>query len=149
MRRLICIGFLFVCCSASVLAQGNRPHLLFDPLSAKLRVVKVLSNYDRGFGSPNDFYLLSKEFLEHRTVKDFKRMARDRNPIVRAMGLLCLAQTDADEYSLMLALHSEDKEEVYFWRGCIVSKITVGEFTRQLMSNPYFLEPGGKRPAAI
>ena len=147
MGRLICVGLLFVCCSAPVFAQGDRPRLLFDPLSAKLRAVKVLSNYDRGFGSRNDFYLLSKEFLEYRTVKDFKRMARDRNPIVRAMGLLCLARMDADEYSLMLALHPEDKEEVYFWQGCNVSRITVEEFARRLLSNPNFLDPGGERTA--
>ena len=148
MRRLMCACLLlFAGCVMPVLAQGAKPHPFFDQLPSKLRAVKALSNHDRGFGGSNDFYNLSKEFLRNRKVKDFKLMLHDRNPIVRAMGLLCLAQADADEHYLTLLLHTKDKEEVYLHEGCIVSKITVGEFARRLLDNPYFLEPDGKRPA--
>ena len=148
MRRLACACvLLLIGCVAPASGQGEKPHTLFDPLSSKLRAIKVLSNHDRGFGGSNDFYVLSKEFLEHRTVKDFKRMSSDFNPIVRAMGLLCLAQTDAEEHYLTLALHADGKEEVYLHKGCIVSKITIGEFARRLLNNPHFLDPEGKRPA--
>jgi len=148
MRRLICACLLlFVGCVAPVLAQDARPHSFFDQLRAKLRAVKSLSNHDRGFGGSNDFYRLSKGFLRKREVKDFKMMLHDRNPILRAMGLLCLAQADADGHYLTLLLHTKDKEEVYLHEGCIISKITVGEFARRLLDNPYFLEPEGKRPA--
>jgi len=138
---------LLVGLAAPVFAQGDKRDSFFDPLLRRLRVVKALSNYDRGFGSPNDFYVLSKEFLAGRSVKDFRRMVNDRNPIIKAMGLLCLAQTDADQLHLTLALHAEDNEEVYLWQGCNVSRITVGEFARRLTSNPYFLDPEGRRPA--
>ena len=147
MRNIICVAlFLLVGCASPAIAQvDTRP--FFDTLPARLRAVKSLSNHDPGFGGRNDFYLLSKEFLRRGTVKEFKAMARDRNPIVRAMGLLCLAQTDADEHYLTLLLHTKDKEEVYLHEGCIVSKITVGEFARRLQENPYFLEADGKHPA--
>jgi hypothetical protein len=147
MKSLICACLLLTFCVAPVFPQGAKPTQLYDPLSSKLRAVKWLSSHDRGFGGGHDFYLLSKEFLATRTAKDFKRMVNDRDPIVRAMGLLCLAQADADELHLALVLHTGDKAEVYLHEGCIVSKITVGEFARRLLSNPYFLDPEGKRPA--
>jgi hypothetical protein len=114
-----------------------------------LRALKSLSNHDPGFGGRNDFYILSKEFLRRGTVKEFRAMPHDRNPVVRAMGMLCLAQTDADEHYLTLLLHTNDEAEVYLHEGCIISKITVGEFARRLLSNPYFLDPEGKRPAVL
>ena len=73
-------------------------------------------------------------------------MLNDKNPIVRAMGLLCLAQSGVDEYSSTLFAHTGDTQEVYVRHGCIVSKITIGEFARRLLQNPYFLEPEGKAP---
>ncbi len=147
MRNLLCASLLLLAgCVSPIFAQGERQPF-FDPLPTKLRAVKYLSNHDRGFGGRNDFYLLSKELLSRGTVKEFKAMARDRNPIVRAVGLLCLAQTNADENYVMLLLHAKDKAEVYLHEGCIISKITVGEFARRLLGNPYFLDPEGKRPA--
>ncbi len=147
MSKLMCAALLLLAsCASPVVAQGEKQPF-FDTLPAKLRAVKYLSNHDRGLGGRNDFYLLSKELLSRGTVKEFKAMARDRNPIVRAMGLLCLAQTNADENYVMLLLHAKDKAEVYLHEGCIVSKITVGEFVQRVMSNPHFLEPEGRRPA--
>jgi hypothetical protein len=148
MRNLMCACLLlFAGRAAPVSAQGDKVQRFFDPLPSKLRAVKTLSNHDRGFGGSNDFYLLSKEFLGKHTEKEFKLMLRDRNPVVRAMGLLCLAEVDAREHYLILLYHTKDKEEVYLHEGCVVSKITVGEFARWLLNNPRFLDPDGKRPA--
>ena len=118
----------------------------YDPLLTKLASVKWLSNHDPGFGG-NEFYKLSKEFLLSHNPSDFKRMVHSRNPIVKAMGLLCLAQVDSDKYWFTLLAHGSDKEEVYLHRGCVVSKLTIGEFTQRLLSNPYFLEAEEQRPA--
>jgi hypothetical protein len=139
---------MFAGFAAPALAQGDNSQRFFDPLPSKLRAVKVLSNHDRGFGNSNDFYLLSREFLTKRTEKDFRLMLRDRNPVVRAMGLLCLAEVDAREHYLALLYHTKDEEEVYLHEGCVVSKITVGEFARRLLKNPHFLDPDGKPHAA-
>jgi hypothetical protein len=149
MKKLLCACLLmFAVCATPTLAQGDKPQRFFDPLPSKLRAVKTLSNHDRGFGNANDFYLLSREFLTKRTEKDFKQMLRDRNPVVRAMGLLCLAEVDAREHYLVLLYHTKDGEEVYLHEGCTVSKITVGEFARRLLNNPHFLDPDGKPHAA-
>lgn len=148
MRKLMCVCLLWLFVSiAPVVGQTANPHPLFDTLSSKLRAVKSLSNYDRGFGGTNEFYNLSKVFLRERASEDFERMLDDKNPIVKAMGLLCLAQMDADEYAPILSAHTKDEEEVYLQQGCNVSNITVGEFAQRLIKNPYFLDPEGKSPA--
>jgi len=141
MRNLItacCIAMLGS--FAVVEAQGIKPRA-FDPAMNKLMTVKWISNHDPSFGGRNEFYKLSKEFLKTHDASDFRRMVNNRNPIVRAMGLMCLAQTDRDQYFLLLLSHWTDPEQVSLHQGCIVSKITVGEFVQGLLVNPYFLDP--------
>ena len=113
----------------------------FDPAMNKLLTVKWISNHDPGFGGRNEFYKLSKELLQTHDTADFERMVNQRNPIVRAMGLLCLAQTDRDQYLLLFLAHWKDPERVALHQGCIVSQVTVGEFVQRLFVNPYFLDP--------
>ena len=143
---------LSVCCLVLLgnlgiaLSQSSKPRG-YDPLLTKLNSVKSLSNYDRGFGGSNEFYKLSKEFLDSHDPSDFRRMVNSRNPIVKAMGLLCLAQLDSDEYWFTLFSHAKDNEEVYLHEGCGVSRITIGEFAQRLLSNPHFLDPEEKRSA--
>lgn len=147
MKRIVTICCLILLSNVGLAwSQSARPYR-FDPLMTKLVSVKWLSNHGPGFGSGNEFYKLSKEFLESHNPSDFQRMLYSRNPIVKAMGLLCLAQTDSDKYWLVLLSHWQDNEEVHLHQGCIVSTITIGEFTQRLLLNPYFLNPEGKRPA--
>ena len=113
----------------------------FDPSMNKLLTVKCISNHNSGFGGSNDFYQLSKEFLKSHDASDFRRMVNQHNPIVRAMGLLCLAQLDRDQYFLLLLSHWTDPEEVSLHEGCLVTHITVGGFVQRLFVNPHFLDP--------
>ena len=146
MRSLL--GLLLLAgCITPVLGQNAKKCPVFDNLPHKLRKITAISNHDPGWGGSNDFYKLSKEFLKKHTITEFRFMLNDRNPIVRAMGLLCLAQSNADEHDLELLLHTDDTEEIYLKNGCIISRITIGEFAQQLLRNPYFLEPEGKVPA--
>jgi hypothetical protein len=112
----------------------------FDPSMSKLLNVKWISNHNRSFGGSNDFYQLSQEFLRSHDSSDFRRMVNQRNPIFRAMGLLCLAQLDRDQYFLLLLSHWTDPEEVSLHEGCFVTRITVGEFVQRLFLNPDFLD---------
>lgn len=146
MRKLV--GLLLLAgCITPVLGQGAKVRPAFDGLPSKLQKVTAISNHDPGWGGSNDFYRLAKEFLKNRSTTDFRFMLNDSNPIVRAMGLLCLAQSDAEEHSFTLLAHTGDTEEVYLHDGCLISKITIAEFVRRLLQNPYFLEPEGKAPA--
>jgi hypothetical protein len=121
-------------------AQGQTAKAL-DPPMTELMKVKWISNHDPGFGGGNDFYKLSKQFLKSHSPADFRRMVNHPNPIVRAMGLLCLAQTEKDESFQVLMSHARDEAVVYLHQGCLVSKITVGEFAKRLLTEPDFLDP--------
>ena len=120
-------------------AQNSKPSS-FDPLMTELVRVKWISNHDPGFGSPNEFYKLSKQFLATHTRADFLRMLNHFNPIVRAMGLLCLAQKQRDESFMILLAHTSDETVVRLSRGCLLSEITIGEFAKRLLIDPDFLD---------
>jgi hypothetical protein len=141
MTKVVVAVFLVLLGNATIAeAQSKKPFTL-DFQSGRLLRVKWISNHDPGFGGSNEFYRLSKELLKSYKLEDFKRMANQRNPIVRAMGLLCLAQADSGESMLILLSHWNDVEEVYLHQGCFVSRITVGEFAQRLIMNPHFLDP--------
>lgn len=121
-------------------AQSSKPSS-FDPLMTELARVKSISNHDPGWGTPNEFYKLSKQFLKSHTAADFRRMLNHFNPIVRAMGLLCLAQKEKDESFLILLAHTNDEAVVHLHQGCFISEITIGEFAKRLLIDPDFLDP--------
>jgi len=104
---IIACSFVMLCGFAVADAQVVRSRG-FDPSMSKLLTVKWISNHNRSFGGSNDFYQLSKEFLKSHDSSDFRRMVNQRNPIFRAMGLLCLAQLDRDQYFLLLLSHWTD-----------------------------------------
>ena len=146
--KICCVALLVFGSFIPALGQGIKSDTLFGGLPvSKLRSVAVLSDYELvGWTGKHEFFELSKEFLWTGTERDFKRFLSNRNPVVRAMGLLCLAQTDFDKHFLTLFSLTKDKEEVSLAHGCIISRITVGEFANRLLANPYFLEPEGKKP---
>jgi len=149
MRNLITACCLTLLGSIAIAeAQSVKPRA-FDPAMNKLLTVKWISNHNPGFGGSNEFYKLSKELMKSHDSSDFRRMVNQRNPIVRAMGLLCLAQTDKDQYFLLLLSHWKDTERVYLHQGCIVSRITVGEFVQRLFLDAHFLDEKGLRLVAM
>ena len=145
MRRVLG-SFCLLLGFAHVFGQSIRTRTLLIWVFSKLRSIKHLSNHDQGWGAANDFYKLSKDFLGNGTPEDFMLMLKDRNPIARAMGLLCLSQLNAERYSLTLLSYANDNEAVTLCDGDVFYKITIGQFAQRLLKNPYFLEPGGKLP---
>jgi hypothetical protein len=143
-RSILVTCLIIVASCASVFPQNSKRQIFFDDLSSRLRAVKSVSNYDHGWGNNNEFYKLSKDFVGRRSFEELRRMTNDKNPVVRAMGLLCLAQSIPAEDRVILWAHVSDKETIYFHQGCGFSMITVGDFTKELIRNPYFLEPEGK-----
>jgi hypothetical protein len=138
MKNLVTV-LLLLAGVTTAYGQSAKP-TSFDPLMTELARVKRISNYEPGFGSPNEFYKLSKEFLKSHTTADFRRMLNHFNPIVRAMGLLCLAQKEKDESFLILLAHTNDEAVVRLSQGCLVSEITIGEFAKRLLIDPDFLD---------
>lgn len=146
MRRVAGLFCLLLIFGFPVFGQSLRTRTLLVWEFSKLRSIKYVSNYDQGWGRANEFYQLSKDFLGNGRPDDFMLMLKDRNPIARAMGLLCLSQLDAERYSQTLLSYANDSEKVTLHQGCIGSELTIGQFAQQLLKNPYFLEPEGKLP---
>ena len=141
MKNLITVCCLLLLGGVTTAQVQSATPVTLDPLMTQLLKVKWISNYDPGFGSPNEFYKLSKQFLKSHTTSDFHRMTNHLNPIVRAMGILCLAQTAKDDSFMVLLSHSNDEAVVYLSQGCFRSEITVGEFAKRLLADPNFLDP--------
>ena len=141
MKNFVGVLCLILFCSVASAEGQNVESRVIDLAMNRLVKVKSISNYDPGFGTENEFYKLSQEFLKTHHSSDFRRMVNQRNPIVRAMGLLCLTQTNRDESLFVLLSHWNDAEEIYLHQGCIVSRLTVGEFVQRLFLNAHFLDP--------
>jgi hypothetical protein len=93
-----------------------------------------------GWGSrPGEFYLLSEEMLRYGSAGDFERLAEDENPVARVMGLVCLAQADAEKSAAVLPLHFGDKAVLFVSDSCVTREMTVGQIARRLLSEPNFL----------
>ena len=94
--------------------------------------------------TPGYFFELSKIFIEKGTEEDFLKLAEDKNPGTRCMGLLCLAQQKKTVN--ILKKHITDTDVItYYPMGCVGSEISVGNFVRELLFNANHLGHGSSR----
>jgi hypothetical protein len=119
--------------------QGIKNRPLVDILVSKVSTLTVASGSEVGFGrAVGEFYKLSKAILRCGTVDDFKEMLKSDSPMVRVMGLVCLAQTiDEREFEDVIRAQAEDKAEVSYVIGCIIYKATIGRIAEKLAKNPF------------
>ena len=70
-------------------------------------------------GTRGGFHCLFEPIYEYGNVSDFKTMALYTNPIVRAMGLLCLKyRTPCDAAQIGFSCQYDDEKVLYFPGGC-------------------------------
>ncbi len=83
---------------------------------------------------PGSFYSLIKNFLKKGTEDDFIKLTEDKNPIVRSMGLLCLA---VNKKSInILREHLTDRDMIHYCPlGDVIEGNTVGGFVWELLHN--------------
>jgi len=89
------------------------------------------------------FFMISEGLMFGATSKTHTRenfvfLAQNNNPIVRAMGLHCLARTDKHSAQILKS-HLKDTSSINCLKGCISRDMTIGEFPRELLHNAYFL----------
>jgi hypothetical protein len=80
-------------------------------------------------------------------VEDFKALLRDQNPIVRVMGLICLAQSiSSDEFGEDAKALYMDAAPVKYTNGCLLNQsVTVGMIAKRLVEKRFFLVAEDKR----
>ena len=105
----------------------------------KLRSVKRVSSRTPGWSGPGEFFKLSEELLRYGSAGDFERLIEDKNPVIRVMGLVCLARADPERSAAVLPLHFGDKGIVHVSHNCVTYEATVGEIAGRLSSAPNFL----------
>jgi len=105
----------------------------------KLRTIKQVSSRTPGWSPPGEFFNLSEDLLHYGEAKDFKKLLEDENPIVRVMGLVCLAQTDFEKYAPTLRSFLIDKAEIVLADTCLIGRTTVGQIAAHLLKDPNFL----------
>lgn len=113
----------------------------------KLRSLKQVSSATPGWSPPGEFYKLSVELLRYGSEDEFEKLLKDENPLVRVMGLVCLAQLDFEKHTQTLRAHAIDKAVVTLAHGCEISHPTVGRIAGMLLKNPDFL--GHERTDAL
>ncbi len=120
----------------------------FTSLVFKLRSIKLASSRTPGWSGPGEFFKLSEELLRYGSARDFERLAEDESPVVRVMGLVCLAQVDPARYAAVLPLRLGDRATVSVARDCVLYETTVGELALRLLTEPNFFGHAGGREAA-
>ena len=105
----------------------------------KLRSVEVIGGSATGFTlAPGEFFKLTQEFLKNGTTEDFKGLLEDKNPVVRVMGLVCLAQSDRAAYAEIARAQRRDRADVSYMIGCVIRHATVAQLADRLADNPFF-----------
>ena len=105
----------------------------------ELRTIKEVSSIAPGWSPPGEFFLLSEDLLHYGNEEDFKKLLKDVNPVVRVMGLVCLAQTDFEKYAPTLRTFLIDKAEIDLAHHCTIGRTTVSEIAERLLKDPNFL----------
>lgn len=122
------------------ITQGSRPKETkqFKEAVVELRKVKTVASTHTGVaGVPSLFGEVSLALLKYGTEEDFLTLLGDKSPVVRSMGLYCLAQKDVKKHADVLRKFVEDKERIKLVVGCEVNEnATVGDVARLLLDNP-------------
>lgn len=152
MRRHACLFFvtITILLGGCVRIQGqavDRNQLFHTPnkryelrsIVWKLRGLKQISSATPGWSPPGEFYKLSVELLRYGNEDEFEKLLKDENPIVRVMGLVCLAQLGFEKHAPTLRAHVPDEEVVALAADCSVVNLTVGRIAGMLLKNPDFL----------
>ncbi|HEY0321856.1 MAG TPA: hypothetical protein VGC66_12920 [Pyrinomonadaceae bacterium] len=132
-------------------AQESEPPFMLRAAFSRLKALDSVTSSSVGFAAmPGKFFLLSQDFMKYGSVPFFKELLKNEKPVVRVMGLVCLAQTlSTEEYAEILEAHKADCEEVRYTRGCIGGRATVGQIAQWLKDDPYFFgRESGKEPSS-
>jgi hypothetical protein len=121
----------------------------FTAVVSKVRRLESVS-YRVGWTlAAGEFHKLSEESLRYGSLEDLHALLKDESPILRVLGLICLARSVGPEQFLAIAkpLYA-DRAQVKITNGCVLNRnTTVGGIAEQLAEDRFFLAAEDKRPA--
>jgi hypothetical protein len=88
-----------------------------------------------------EFHTLSEECLRYGSLEDLKALLGEESPILRVLGLICLAKSVGPEEFLAIAKPLYvDRAQVRITNGCVLNQsATVGAIAEQLAGDRFFL----------
>ncbi len=141
--------FLLICCchaGAGILtseALSTNELSLTEALPlGKSRLLEL--DHVGGFGGlaiePTPFLELSVVFIEAGNRQLFDSFLDSTNSIAKAMGLVCLSQTDSNAFRVAATKIRAAIHPLTVWTGgCMPLRMTLGELATELQQNPNFL----------
>jgi hypothetical protein len=124
-------------------------HSIFAAVVRKVRRLESLS-YRVGWTlEAGEFHKLSEECLRYGSLEDLKALLGDESPIIRVLGLICLAKSVGPEEFLAIAKPLYvDRAQVRITNGCVLNRsATVGAIAEQLAGHRFFLTAEDKSAA--
>ena len=121
-------------------------------LILQLQGVTEVAGSAVGFaGTPGRFYSLSRDFLAQGSEPDFHRMLNSTNPVVRLMGLYCIANTHTNVSTLWLpaSMFIDATKVSYAPGGCSVMRVGVSDIARDFIRDPECLGPSHKKRSRL
>jgi len=113
----------------------------FNAVVSKVRRLESIS-YRIGWTlDAGEFHKLSEETLRYGSLEDLHALLKDENPILRVLGLICLAKSVGPEQFFAIAKPIYvDRARVRITNGCVLNRnATVGEIAEQLATEQFFL----------
>jgi hypothetical protein len=98
-------------------------------------------DYRVGFGlTLGQFGQLSQQCRRIATPADLKQLLTDVSPVVRVLGLVCLAKAvDAGQLAALAAPLNGDTATVEYTNGCVLDqRVTVASIFRHLVDGTFF-----------
>lgn len=119
-------------------AQKRENKADFAKAVVELRKVKTVASTHTGVaGIPSLFGEVSLELLKFGTDEDFLEFLKDKSPVVRSMGLYCLAQKDVKKYADVLKKFLADEEQIKLVITCdVYENAKVGDVAKILLEDP-------------
>lgn len=114
----------------------------FTEVVKKVRRLESVS-YRVGFGlAPGEFHKLTEDALRHASLDELKALLAEDNPILRVLGLICLARSVGSKEFLAIARPLyHDGAKVKITNGCVLDQsVTVGAIAKQLAEGRFFLK---------
>lgn len=117
--------------------------LIREVATGQLDHLGAVSGSAVGFAArPGAFYTISLILSEPFEEDQFLEMTQNDSPVVRAMGLICLARHDRTRYEKTIQSFYSDRTEVpYMPMGCIIGRETLGKLARSILEDPDALDP--------
>ncbi len=107
------------------------------------------STVGRG-AQPGRFYTLVRELTRTGRKEDFLALVEHEQVVVRAAGMVCLAQRLPEEAVPVLRARQDSQAKLLFNpNGCTVEEITEGELATKLLNDADLLEGGHTKPRPL